>query len=66
MSATAIVTIKVRVYLSQPWSDEATVGEVIEQASRDGKNRVAQVIAQASNVEMAGEPTVKVIYEERD
>jgi hypothetical protein len=64
MSASAIVTVTLRVILSQPWSDKHRVGDVIDQARREALNTVNRLIENRSDMSIAIEPVVKVIYEE--
>jgi hypothetical protein len=64
MSASAIVTVTLRVTLSQPWSDEHKVGDVITQASKEAKDIVYNLIQAQSNVDISKPIKVKVIYEE--
>jgi hypothetical protein len=66
MQASAIVKVTLKVYLTQPWSNKATVEEVIRQATHSAKIRVAHVIEQASDISLAGEPVVKIIYQDAE
>jgi hypothetical protein len=66
MSASAIVNVTLRVTLSQPWSNSATVGGIIEQAKHEALGSVARLIKGHSNINLVSDPTVKVIYEERE
>ncbi|MBW2645214.1 MAG: hypothetical protein JRE23_03360 [Deltaproteobacteria bacterium] len=65
MSASAIVTVSLKVALCQPWSDKATVAEVIKQAKHDAITTVGNLIGRSNHVSICDEPKVKVIYEER-
>jgi hypothetical protein len=64
MSASAIVNVTVRVTLSQPWGDTATVAEVLKQAKSEALNSVARLIKGHSHINLVTDPEVKVIYEE--
>ena len=64
MSASAIVNVTLRVTLSQPWSDAATVAEVMKQAKHEALTSVARLIKGHSNINLVTDPVVKVIYEE--
>jgi hypothetical protein len=64
MSASAIVSVPIRVILSQPWSDKHEVGDVIKQARQEAKQTVTRLLKDATNVEQHGEIKVKIIYEE--
>jgi hypothetical protein len=64
MSASAIVSVTLRVALSQPWSDKETVGRVKEQAKHEALAAVARLIKGHSNINLVDDPTIKVIYEE--
>jgi hypothetical protein len=65
MSATAIVRVTVRVRLSQPWSNSATVGEIIKQSKHEAVTTVANMIKNKPHIDLAEEPEVKIVYEER-
>jgi hypothetical protein len=65
MSASAIVTVTLRVSLTQPWSDAATVKEVKEQAKFEALNTVRRLIKGKHQINLVEDPTVKIIYEER-
>jgi hypothetical protein len=64
MSASAIVKVTLRVILSQPWSDKATVGEVKKQAKDEAIGIVARLIKGKHQINLVTDPEVKVIYEE--
>jgi hypothetical protein len=64
MSASAIVNVTLRVTLSQPWGDKATVGEVKKQAKDEALGMVARLIKGKSQINLVSDPTVTVIYEE--
>ena len=64
MSATAVVTVTLRVTLSQPWSNEERVGQVIRGASLEAKQTVSNLIKDRDGVDMTEPVTVRVIYQE--
>jgi hypothetical protein len=64
MSASAIITVPIRVILAQPWSDKHAVGDVIQQAKKEARDVVTQLLKRATNCEQHGEIKVKIIYEE--
>jgi hypothetical protein len=65
MSASAIVKVTLKVVLSQPWSDAATVKEVTQQASHEAMSSIGRLIKGHSNISLVDPPKVKIIYEER-
>ena len=65
MSASAIVTVPIRVTLSQPWSDKHEVGAVFKQAKLEAKQAVTELLKDKPYIEQYGEVKVKIIYEER-
>jgi hypothetical protein len=64
MPASAIVNVTLRVTLSQPWSDKATVAEVHKQAKDEAQGIVARLIKGKTQINLVSDPVVKVIYEE--
>jgi hypothetical protein len=64
MSASAIVKVTLRVILSQPWGDEAKVGDIIKAAKLEAKQAITRLLKDQPYIEQCQDSTVKVIYEE--
>ena len=64
MPATAVVRVTLNIHLSQPWSDKATVEEVIKQAKREATLTIGNLIHKQKNIDISRPAKVTVIYEE--
>jgi len=64
-NATAQVTVKLVVNLSQPWNKDATVAQVDAQARIEAENAVRNLIKENPKFSMVGEPEVSVIIARR-
>jgi hypothetical protein len=63
MRAHAVVTITVDVTLTQPWSDQCTVGEVRKTAIAEAKGTIGNMIQGTVNIRMTEEPRVRIVHQ---
>lgn len=65
MKTTAIVTIKVEVVLSQPWSQDAALESVWREAKREAIEKLTCAIQKHHEIRLAGDPKVQAVLTEQ-
>jgi hypothetical protein len=61
VKATARVTVKLEVNLTQPWPQEATIEEIKRRADEEAKNIISQHFAKLSCITMRKETKIDII-----
>lgn len=65
MKTTAIVTIKVEVVLSQPWSQDAPLESVYREAKREAVEKLTNAIQLHQEIRLTGDPKVQAVLTEQ-